>query len=100
MINFRLPLAFTILNVFAVRSIAMEEPKDLLNRAQFHEALKMVGISESDTEILDRLFTLFDSTGDDLINFRDFVVGCSLIARGDLQNKLEFSFRLYDMDDR
>lgn len=33
-----------------------------ITRKQFHEALKLVKVEATDTEILDRLFTLFDST--------------------------------------
>eukprot|EP00638_Chattonella_subsalsa_P017184 CAMPEP_0117850326 /NCGR_PEP_ID=MMETSP0949-20121206/21614_1 /TAXON_ID=44440 /ORGANISM="Chattonella subsalsa, Strain CCMP2191" /LENGTH=164 /DNA_ID=CAMNT_0005697685 /DNA_START=47 /DNA_END=542 /DNA_ORIENTATION=+ len=53
---------------------------------------------KSDAEILDRLFTMVDRTGDDQIFFRDFIVGVAPLITGDLMEKLQFSFELYDMD--
>jgi Ca2+-binding EF-hand superfamily protein len=69
-----------------------------ISRNEFREALESVGISESDTEILDRLFTMFDKTGDDQVNFREFIVGISPLITGDVISKLNFSFELYDLD--
>lgn len=59
-----------------------------VNRAQFHEALEIVGLHEKDKEILDRLFTLFDESGDGQVNFKEFVVGVSTVLRGTIEEKL------------
>ena len=134
-----------------------------ITRHEFQEALSYVGIQESDQEILDRLFTMFDKMGDNQvthpgatpsarsahargrertrttrpisprpvcsaqINFREFIVGISPLAKGTvqvrarlgrrgwwtsrllssldgaapvlvIQDKLHFSFTLYDID--
>ena len=69
-----------------------------ITRAEFRQALEAVAIEESDTEILDRLFTMFDRMSDNQINFREFIVGVSPLARGSVQEKLHFSFQLYDVD--
>ncbi|GMI50485.1 hypothetical protein ScalyP_jg2410 [Parmales sp. scaly parma] len=69
-----------------------------ITRSEFREALESVGVTESDTEILDRLFTMFDKTGDDQVNFREFVVGVCPLITGDVISKLNFSFELYDID--
>jgi len=69
-----------------------------ITRHEFQEALSFVGIQESDQEILDRLFTMFDKMGDNQINFREFIVGISPLAKGTVQDKLHFSFQLYDID--
>ena len=53
---------------------------------------------ESDAEILDRLFTMFDKTGDNQVNFKEFSVGIAPLISGDVTEKLQFSFSLYDMD--
>ena len=70
--------------------------KNLPYRPPSRPAVK--GVTESDTEILDRLFTMFDKTGDDQVNFREFVVGISPLITGDVVSKLNFSFELYDLD--
>lgn len=46
-----------------------------LTKDEFAEALEGVGIVESDSEILDRLFIMLDKTGDQQINFREFICG-------------------------
>ena len=77
---------------------AREGNPNTITRAEFREALEIVGVTESDTEILDRLFTMFDKTGDDQVNFREFIVGISPLITGDVVSKLNFSFELYDLD--
>ena len=81
------------------REIANREGKpSSLNRAQFAEALATVGINQNDADILDRLFTMFDKTGDDQIDYREFIVGIAPLISGTPADKIEFAFRLYDMD--
>lgn len=46
------------------------------------EALEMVNIMESDTEILDRLFSMFDKTGNDQLNYKEFVSGLAPLCHG------------------
>ncbi|KAH8048402.1 Ca2-binding protein [Aureococcus anophagefferens] len=42
---------------------------------------------------------MFDKMGDGQINYREFVVGVSPLARGDVPQKLQFAFELYDVDE-
>eukprot|EP00903_Cladosiphon_okamuranus_P009095 g8693.t1 len=67
-----------------------------ITRAEFREALELVGIMESDTEILERLFSMFDKTGNDQINYREFVGGLAPLCHGSVEDKLAFSFELCD----
>ncbi|CBJ48386.1 calcium-binding protein [Ectocarpus siliculosus] len=59
-----------------------------ITRAEFREALELVGIMESDTEILDRLFSMFDKTGNDQINYKEFVGGLAPLCHGTVEEKL------------
>lgn len=43
---------------------------------------------ESDTEILDRLFSMFDKTGNDQINYKEFVGGLAPLCHGTVEEKL------------
>lgn len=43
---------------------------------------------ESDTEILDRLFSMFDKTGNDQINYKEFVGGLAPLCHGSVEEKL------------
>lgn len=65
---------------------------------EFHEALEGCGIVESDGEILDRLFIMLDKTGDQQINYREFLCGLAPLITGDVSEKLTFAFELYDID--
>mmetsp|Transcript_17756 Transcript_17756/g.46473 ORF Transcript_17756/g.46473 Transcript_17756/m.46473 type:complete len:222 (-) Transcript_17756:111-776(-) len=69
-----------------------------LTKDEFAEALEGVGIVESDSEILDRLFIMLDKTGDQQINFREFICGIAPLITGTVSEKLSFAFELYDMD--
>lgn len=69
-----------------------------ITRAEFKDGLDSVGIVESDREILDRLFTMLDKTGDNQINFKEFVVGISPLITGETNDKLSFAFEIYDLD--
>ena len=55
-----------------------------------------MGIQESDKEILNRLFILFDNTGEGFINFKQFVCGCSVLCKGTVKEKLLLAFNLFD----
>lgn len=52
---------------------------------------------ESDTEILDRLFSMFDKTGNDQINYKEFVAGLAPLCHGNVEEKLarESGFSLF-----
>jgi Ca2+-binding EF-hand superfamily protein len=65
---------------------------------EFQEALEGCGITEADNEILDRLFIMLDKTGDQQINYREFLCGIAPLVTGDVKEKLNFSFELYDVD--
>ena len=84
---------------------------------ELKEALAEVQITEADSEILDRvsrcssirsppppltlpapahqIFTMLDKTGDDQVNFKDFITGVSPLIGGAASEKLQFSFELY-----
>jgi len=67
---------------------------------EFHEVVEGCGVVEADKEILDRLFIMLDKTGDQQINFREFLCGLAPLVTGSLEDKLSFSFELYDVDSK
>jgi Ca2+-binding EF-hand superfamily protein len=71
----------------------------MITRNGFTEVLKTLGINQNDSDILDRLFTMYDKTGDDMIIYKDFVVGISPFMSGSYLEKLEFALRLYDTEE-
>lgn len=70
----------------------------MLSRVEFTEALSIVGINQNDADIMDRLFTMYDKTGDDNINWRDYIVGIAPLISGTHVDKIDFAMRLYDVE--
>lgn len=65
---------------------------------EMKEALLVVGISESNTVILKRVFGLMDKTADGQVHFKDFAVTCSAMLSNKVEERLKFSFALYDVN--
>lgn len=81
------------------REIAAREGNPaVLTRTEFSEALGIVGINPNDADIMDRLFTMYDKTGDDNINWRDFIVGLAPLISGTHVDKIDFAMRLFDVE--
>ncbi|OQR88059.1 hypothetical protein ACHHYP_07651 [Achlya hypogyna] len=59
-----------------------------ITRADFNAGLDHVNFFESDRAILDRLFTMLDKTGDDVINYQEFLVGVAPLVKGNLLSKI------------
>jgi Ca2+-binding EF-hand superfamily protein len=86
-----------LLSHFKDRSIK-EGTNNMISRTSFTEVLTECSINQNDVDILDRLFTMYDKTGDDLILYKDFIVGVSPFITGSYMDKIEFAFKLYDID--
>jgi serine/threonine-protein phosphatase 2B regulatory subunit len=65
---------------------------------EFTEALSAVSVDETDSDILKRLFTLFDSDGSGTINFKQYISGLALLTKGSLKDQIAFSFKLFDLE--
>ena len=70
----------------------------IINRTEFTECLNIVGINPNDADILDKLFTMYDKTGDDQILWKDFIVGIAPLISGTHTDKIDFALRLYDVE--
>ncbi|XP_076128468.1 guanylate cyclase activator 1g [Alosa pseudoharengus] len=67
-----------------------------------HEFRKIFGIpSSSETECLymERIFKSFDKNRDNVIDFMEFVAAVNLVLRGKLEDRLKWSFKVYDRDE-
>ena len=68
------------------REIASREGNaSVLSRVEFTEALSIVGINQNDADIMDRLFTMYDKTGDDKSALEKLEGGIENLA-GKIQN--------------
>lgn len=73
-----------------------------LDRDTFRKGL---GLLEScglknldDSPFVERLFTLLDVNHDGTIDLQEFVIGLSVLCKGTVEEKLELSFKAYDID--
>jgi len=51
-----------------------------------------------DSPFVDRLFHLLDTNNDGTVDLHEFVSGLSLLCKGTVEEKLELSFKAYDLD--
>lgn len=72
----------------------LEDADGLIDEQEFKKAC---GWEES--EIARRIFHLFDTNSDKVVNFEEFATGMAVFHGTDMDKKIEFSFRLYDLDD-
>jgi len=77
------------------RSISSSRQDDgVIDKAEFQQALGL-----KDSLFVDRMFSLFDADTDGTIDFREFICGLSVFCeKGTIDEKLKFSFRIYDFD--
>lgn len=68
----------------------------LVTRKDLDEALKEINSEESDREIFDRLFTLFDKTGSGKVHYLEYVVGLSVLVNASFSDRVLLSFELRD----
>eukprot|EP00615_Pteridomonas_danica_P013655 CAMPEP_0114333608 /NCGR_PEP_ID=MMETSP0101-20121206/3862_1 /TAXON_ID=38822 ORGANISM="Pteridomonas danica, Strain PT" /NCGR_SAMPLE_ID=MMETSP0101 /ASSEMBLY_ACC=CAM_ASM_000211 /LENGTH=136 /DNA_ID=CAMNT_0001464671 /DNA_START=39 /DNA_END=446 /DNA_ORIENTATION=+ len=80
---------------FHFGQLASDEKGELLiNRSDFQSALGM-----KNSTFVDRLFAVFDENGDGGINFVEFLTILSVLStKASTKDKLEVSFKIYDMD--
>ncbi|ETV96784.1 hypothetical protein H310_10088 [Aphanomyces invadans] len=79
-------------------STTKERVEPNLSREDFNAAVDRANFYASDRAILDRLFTMLDKTGDDVINSREFLVGVAPLVKGNLTSKLALAFEMLDED--
>ncbi|CAG5849962.1 unnamed protein product [Menidia menidia] len=81
------------------RKYAAECPSGNLH---LHEFKRIFGVSSSSSEeelaYLGIVFHSFDTNKDGKIDFMEFVAAVNLILRGKLEDKLKWSFKVYDRD--
>ena len=72
-----------------------EGSKDLVTKEEFAEALNGLEITQSDRDILDRIFVMLDRTGEDRINHKEFILGIVPFALGKTEELIQMAFELY-----
>jgi Ca2+-binding EF-hand superfamily protein len=81
---------FTLRQTFT--ELACEHGGKCMSREAFQLLFRMPGV------LSDRLFNAFDATHSGMIDYESFVTSLALFVRGDLHERLDFLFRIYDID--
>ena len=76
--------------------------KEKIKRSDFWAAMEEVGLNnyETDSDVLDNLFTMWDKSGSDEVNVLLFLASLSPLASVlNNESKLEFAFQMMDVND-
>lgn len=58
----------------------------------------MAAMGWNDTTYMDRIFQQLDDDDNGYVDFSEFVIGLALLFKGDIEQKLEFFFDVFDLD--
>jgi len=84
---------------FMELSIGGKEPLDKETFKKGLGKLEACGLKNiENTPFADRLFHLLDVNNDNTVDLSEFVCGLSMLCKGTVEEKLELSFKAYDID--
>ncbi|CAL8352545.1 unnamed protein product [Merluccius merluccius] len=66
-----------------------------------HEFKKIFGVpssSEEESMYIETIFRSFDTNQDNALDFMEYVAALHLVLRGNLEDRLKWSFKIYDKD--
>ncbi|KAI9287005.1 hypothetical protein BC943DRAFT_358939 [Umbelopsis sp. AD052] len=74
----------------------IEEGDGGIDKSTFEQCLGPLGLEKN--LITERIFAFFDQDGDNIINFSELVTGLSVLCKGNLDEKIKYAFKGYDLD--
>ncbi|KAL0088548.1 hypothetical protein F4703DRAFT_1792712 [Phycomyces blakesleeanus] len=75
----------------------VEKTEPGIDRETFEQCLGPLGLEKN--LITERIFAFFDQDRDGMINFGEMVSGFSVLCKGNLDEKIEYAFKGYDLDE-
>ncbi|KAI9032836.1 hypothetical protein CLU79DRAFT_830671 [Phycomyces nitens] len=75
----------------------VEKTEPGIDRETFEQCLGPLGLEKN--LITERIFAFFDQDKDGMINFGEMVSGFSVLCKGNLDEKIEYAFKGYDLDE-
>ncbi|KAK0137828.1 Guanylyl cyclase-activating protein 1 [Merluccius polli] len=80
------------------RKFMTECPSGLLTYYEFKKFFGLKNLSASSDAYAKTMFSTFDMNDDGYIDFMEYVAALSLVLKGEVQQKLRWYFKLYDVD--
>eukprot|EP01130_Rhizamoeba_saxonica_P001342 TRINITY_DN11207_c0_g1_i1.p1 TRINITY_DN11207_c0_g1~~TRINITY_DN11207_c0_g1_i1.p1 ORF type:complete len:389 (+),score=92.66 TRINITY_DN11207_c0_g1_i1:34-1200(+) len=101
--NFQNQTRLDEIDVVAIEECFKEHSNnDELNEEQFNKALQHLeeyGLNKiSNSELSARMFHIYDTNGDGVLDFDEFLPAFSLLCGGSIDDKVDLTFRIYDKD--
>ena len=75
-----------------------ECPKGRLTKTHLHSLFRKVFPSGDSEAFCNHIFRIFDSDGNQFLDFKEFLMALDVASCRDEREKLEWAFRLYDVD--
>ncbi|XP_028812524.1 guanylyl cyclase-activating protein 2-like [Denticeps clupeoides] len=79
-------------------SFMKECPSGALHLHEFKRILGIQNASEEESVYIETIFRSFDTNKDNAIDFMEYVAALHLMLRGKLEDRLKWSFKVYDQD--
>ncbi|KAJ8002695.1 hypothetical protein DPEC_G00161600 [Dallia pectoralis] len=73
-------------------------PSGALHLHEFKSLFGRQTLSEEENLFMETIFSSFDSNRDNVMDFMEFVAAVHLVLRGKLEDRLKWSFKVYDRD--
>ncbi|CAG5849973.1 unnamed protein product [Menidia menidia] len=75
-----------------------ECPSGALHLHEFKRIFGVQSTSPEESLFLETIFRSFDSNQDNTLDFLEYVAALNLILRGNMEDRLKWSFKMYDKD--
>jgi len=85
--------------LFWFKSFRTECPNGKLSRTHLYELFTKIFPSGNAESFCDHIFRIFDSDGNNFLDFKEFLMALDIAQCTDERQKLEWSFRMWDVDD-
>ncbi|XP_075715914.1 guanylyl cyclase inhibitory protein-like [Rhinoderma darwinii] len=80
------------------RKFVEECPSGLITLYEFRKYFCDCTVGNESSEYAEQIFRTLDNNGDGIVDFREYVTAISMLAHGTPEDKLKWSFKLYDKD--
>ena len=82
--------------LMALKKRAMRGHRGTIDREAWEAAESAASIDESDMEIYERLFTLYDKRGNNEVHVKEFLSGLATIVNATLEERLHIAMEMWD----